>query len=109
MFYTGRHGNVQTNGVNNPGTTCKIIKHFIERSVMFSLTGSEAEDVEILSQVGLNGVPCDAPVADLIAAKHTCQRPAGHGAVREFAEYILTLKKKSSSHENQDRIDRAHF
>ncbi|XP_039521989.1 N-acylneuraminate cytidylyltransferase B [Pimephales promelas] len=71
--------------------------------------GSEAEDVEILSQVGLNAVPCDAPVADLIAAKYTCQRPAGHGAVREFAEYILKLKKKSSSHVNQDRIDRAHF
>lgn len=76
---------------------------------MFSLTGSEAEDVEILSQVGLNGVPCDAPVADLIAAKYTCQRSAGHGAVREFAEYILTMKKKSSSHENQDHIDRANF
>ncbi|XDV53400.1 hypothetical protein PO909_021909 [Leuciscus waleckii] len=71
--------------------------------------GSEAEDVEILSQVGLNAVPCDAPVADLIAAKYTCQRTAGHGAVREFAEYILTLKKKSSSHVNQDHIDRAHF
>ncbi|KAG1928974.1 N-acylneuraminate cytidylyltransferase [Pimephales promelas] len=62
-----------------------------------------------VSQVGLNAVPCDAPVADLIAAKYTCQRPAGHGAVREFAEYILMLKKKSSSHVNQDHIDRAHF
>lgn len=76
---------------------------------MFSLTGSEAEDVDILSQVGLNGVPCDAPVADLIAAKYICQRPAGHGAIREFAEYILTLEKKSMSQVHQDRIDRAHF
>ncbi|XP_048015344.1 N-acylneuraminate cytidylyltransferase B-like isoform X1 [Megalobrama amblycephala] len=59
--------------------------------------GSEAEDVDVLSQVGLNGVPCDAPVADLIAAKYICQRPGGHGAIREFAEYILTLEKKSTS------------
>ncbi|XP_026094361.1 N-acylneuraminate cytidylyltransferase B-like [Carassius auratus] len=57
--------------------------------------GSESEDREILSQVGLNGVPSDAPVADLIAAKYMCQRPAGNGAVREFAEYILMLKKRA--------------
>ncbi|XP_050955097.1 N-acylneuraminate cytidylyltransferase B [Labeo rohita] len=71
--------------------------------------GSEPEDREILSQVGLNGIPCDSPVADLIAAKYTCQRPAGNGAVREFAEYMLMLKKKSLLDVHQDRIDRANF
>uniref|UniRef100_A0A8C2DEN0 N-acylneuraminate cytidylyltransferase n=1 Tax=Cyprinus carpio TaxID=7962 RepID=A0A8C2DEN0_CYPCA len=71
--------------------------------------GSESEDREILSQVGLNGVPCDSPVADLIAAKYTCQRPAGNGAVREFAEYILMLKKKSLLQVHQEHIDRANF
>ncbi|KAF4101601.1 N-acylneuraminate cytidylyltransferase B-like [Onychostoma macrolepis] len=71
--------------------------------------GSEPEDREILSQVGLNGVPCGSPVADLIAAKYMCQKPAGHGAVREFAEYILMLKKKSLLEVYQDRIDRANF
>ncbi|XP_016339573.1 N-acylneuraminate cytidylyltransferase-like, partial [Sinocyclocheilus anshuiensis] len=71
--------------------------------------GSESEDREILSQVGLNGVPCDSVVADLIAAKYTCQRPAGNGAVREFAEYILMLKKKSLLQVLQEHIDRANF
>ncbi|XP_052399634.1 N-acylneuraminate cytidylyltransferase B-like [Carassius gibelio] len=71
--------------------------------------GSESEDREILSQVGLNGVPSDAPVADLIAAKYMCQRPAGNGAVREFAEYILMLKKKSLMPVHQENIDRANF
>uniref|UniRef100_A0A8C2A0W6 N-acylneuraminate cytidylyltransferase n=1 Tax=Cyprinus carpio TaxID=7962 RepID=A0A8C2A0W6_CYPCA len=71
--------------------------------------GSESEDREILSQVGLNGVPCDSPVADLIAAKYTCQRPAGNGAVREFAEYMLMLKKKSLLQVHQEHIDRDNF
>uniref|UniRef100_A0A671SHD0 N-acylneuraminate cytidylyltransferase-like n=1 Tax=Sinocyclocheilus anshuiensis TaxID=1608454 RepID=A0A671SHD0_9TELE len=71
--------------------------------------GENSEDREILSQVGLNGVPCDSVVADLIAAKYTCQRPAGNGAVREFAEYILMLKKKSLLQVLQEHIDRANF
>ncbi|XP_056307814.1 N-acylneuraminate cytidylyltransferase B [Danio aesculapii] len=71
--------------------------------------GSESEDVEIMSQAGLNGVPSDAPVAELIAAKYTCQRAGGQGAVREFAEYILSMKRKSSREENHERIDRHNF
>uniref|UniRef100_A0A8C2G433 N-acylneuraminate cytidylyltransferase n=1 Tax=Cyprinus carpio TaxID=7962 RepID=A0A8C2G433_CYPCA len=49
--------------------------------------GSESEDREILSQVGLNGVP----------------------SVREFAEYILMLRKKSLLQKHQEHIDRANF
>ncbi|XP_051975457.1 N-acylneuraminate cytidylyltransferase B [Xyrauchen texanus] len=71
--------------------------------------GAESEDVEVLSLVGLNAVPCDAPVTSLIAAKYTCQRSAGYGAVREFAEYILQLKKKTMCQKDQDRIDRNNF
>uniref|UniRef100_A0A8C2FZX0 N-acylneuraminate cytidylyltransferase n=1 Tax=Cyprinus carpio TaxID=7962 RepID=A0A8C2FZX0_CYPCA len=88
---------------------CKIIRICCEQREIFSLTVSESEDREILSQVGLNGVPCDSPVANLIAAKYTCQRPAGNGAVREFAEYILMLKKKSLLQVHQEHIDRANF
>uniref|UniRef100_A0A673IQ05 N-acylneuraminate cytidylyltransferase n=1 Tax=Sinocyclocheilus rhinocerous TaxID=307959 RepID=A0A673IQ05_9TELE len=62
-----------------------------------------------LNPVGLNGVPCDSVVADLIAAKYMCQRPAGNGAVREFAEYILMLKKKSLLQVHQEHIDRDNF
>uniref|UniRef100_A0A8C2A0X1 N-acylneuraminate cytidylyltransferase n=1 Tax=Cyprinus carpio TaxID=7962 RepID=A0A8C2A0X1_CYPCA len=90
-------------------SACKIIRICCEQRVIFSLTGSESEDREILSQVGLNGVPCDSPVADLIAAKYTCQRPAGNGAVREFAEYMLMLKKKSLLQVHQEHIDRDNF
>ncbi|XP_055062917.1 N-acylneuraminate cytidylyltransferase B-like [Misgurnus anguillicaudatus] len=71
--------------------------------------GAECEDVEIMTQVGLNAVPPDAPVSHLIAADFTCQRPAGHGVVFEFAQYILQMKKKTESQINQDSIDRINF
>lgn len=60
---------------------------------MFVLVGAECEGVVIMTQVGLNAVPPDAPVSRLIEADFTCQRPAGHGAVFEFAQYILQTKK----------------
>ncbi|KAA0724661.1 N-acylneuraminate cytidylyltransferase B [Triplophysa tibetana] len=71
--------------------------------------GEECEDVEIMSQVGLNAVAPDAPASHLIAADYTCQRPAGQGAVFEFAQYILMLKKMLKSPINYDRIDRNNF
>ncbi|ROL54654.1 N-acylneuraminate cytidylyltransferase B [Anabarilius grahami] len=80
----------------------------VARRHQFRFKVQEAEDVEILSQVGLNGVPCDAPVADLIAAKYICQRPAGHGAIREFAKYTLTLKKRAC-HSYNDFLDFLEF
>ncbi|XP_056595971.1 N-acylneuraminate cytidylyltransferase B isoform X2 [Triplophysa dalaica] len=71
--------------------------------------GAECEDVEIMSQVGLNAVAPDAPASHLISTDYTCQRPAGKGAVFEFAQYILLLKKMLKSPINYDRIDRNNF
>ncbi|XP_065147479.1 N-acylneuraminate cytidylyltransferase B-like [Paramisgurnus dabryanus] len=70
--------------------------------------GAECEDVEIMTQVGLNAVPPDAPVSRLIAANFTCQRPAGHGAVFEFAQYILQMKKKTQVADEHEDINNIH-
>ncbi|KAA0724659.1 N-acylneuraminate cytidylyltransferase B [Triplophysa tibetana] len=78
-------------------------------SIQCNIPGEECEDVEIMSQVGLNAVAPDAPASHLIAADYTCQRPAGQGAVFEFAQYILLLKKMIKSPINYDRIDRNNF
>nr|XP_055047599.1 N-acylneuraminate cytidylyltransferase B-like [Misgurnus anguillicaudatus] len=67
--------------------------------------GAECEDVEIMTQVGLNAVPPDAPVSRLIAADFTCQRPAGHGAVFELAQYILQMKKKTQVADEHEDIN----
>ncbi|XP_051547396.1 N-acylneuraminate cytidylyltransferase A-like [Myxocyprinus asiaticus] len=68
--------------------------------------GNDEPDVECLNLAGLSAVPLNAPVVALNAAKYSCNKAAGHGALREFAEHILLLKKKAKSQMEQDRIGR---
>uniref|UniRef100_A0A667YBA4 N-acylneuraminate cytidylyltransferase n=1 Tax=Myripristis murdjan TaxID=586833 RepID=A0A667YBA4_9TELE len=71
--------------------------------------GNDEPDVLCLNLAALSAVPRDAPAVAVNAAKYTCRSPGGMGAVREFAEYILLLKKKAKSQMEQDRINRQHF
>ncbi|XP_031684087.1 N-acylneuraminate cytidylyltransferase-like [Oncorhynchus kisutch] len=58
--------------------------------------GNDAPDVDCLNLAGLSAVPRDAPVVAINAAKYSCHNVAGLGAVREFSELILLLKKKAN-------------
>ncbi|KAM6984797.1 N-acylneuraminate cytidylyltransferase A [Aplochiton taeniatus] len=71
--------------------------------------GNDLPDVECLILAGLSAVPRDAPVVAINASKYTCHCTGGLGAVREFAEHILLLKKKAKSQMEQDRINRHNF
>ncbi|XP_012694115.1 N-acylneuraminate cytidylyltransferase A [Clupea harengus] len=71
--------------------------------------GNDEPDVHCLNLAGLSAVPLDAPLVSLNAAKYTCHSAAGRGALREFAEHILLLKKKAKSQMEQDRIHRDTF
>ncbi|XP_055761050.1 N-acylneuraminate cytidylyltransferase-like [Salvelinus fontinalis] len=71
--------------------------------------GNDAPDVDCLNLAGLSAVPRDAPVVAINAAKYSCHSAAGLGAVREFSEHILLLKKKAKSQMEQDRIHRNTF
>ncbi|XP_028810927.1 N-acylneuraminate cytidylyltransferase A [Denticeps clupeoides] len=66
--------------------------------------GNDESDVECLNLAGLSAVPQDAPVVALNATKYVCHCAAGRGAVREFAEHILLLKKKAKYQMEQDHI-----
>ncbi|KAL1275749.1 hypothetical protein QQF64_035372, partial [Cirrhinus molitorella] len=57
--------------------------------------GNDEPDINCLELAGLSAVPLDAPTVALNQAKYICRNAAGHGAVREFAEHILLLKKKA--------------
>ncbi|KAL7857891.1 hypothetical protein AOLI_G00179930 [Acnodon oligacanthus] len=59
--------------------------------------GNDVPDVDCLNLAGLSAVPLDAPMVALHAAKYTCQKPAGRGAVRDFIERILQLKERVSN------------
>ncbi|XP_048862505.1 N-acylneuraminate cytidylyltransferase A [Brienomyrus brachyistius] len=71
--------------------------------------GNDEPDVDCLNLCGLSGVPKDAPPVAVNAAKYACRSSAGKGALREFAEHILLLKKKAKSKMDQDRIGRENF
>lgn len=71
--------------------------------------GNDEPDVKCLELAGLSAAPMDAPTIALNHAKYICHKAAGHGAVREFAEHILLLKKKAKSQMEQDRICRNTF
>ncbi|XP_016344261.1 N-acylneuraminate cytidylyltransferase-like isoform X2 [Sinocyclocheilus anshuiensis] len=71
--------------------------------------GNDEADIKCLELAGLSGVPMDAPTVARNHAKYICRNAAGHGAVREFAEHILLLKKKAKSQMEQDRICRNTF
>ncbi|KAG7270949.1 hypothetical protein CRUP_015386 [Coryphaenoides rupestris] len=67
--------------------------------------GFDEPDVECLKLAGLSAAPLDAPAVAVNAAKYTCHAHGGQGALREFAEHILLLKKKAKSQTEQDRIN----
>lgn len=57
--------------------------------------GDDVNDLEVMRfvrEVGLTGTPNDAEPPILALAHYRCERPGGHGAFREFAEWILGLR-----------------
>lgn len=60
--------------------------------------GDDVNDVDILGAVGgrgLTGAPCDAMPEAAMEAHYRCSLPGGHGAFREFAEWILKLREEA--------------
>ena len=54
--------------------------------------GDDVNDLEVLSVLsgeGLTGAPSDALPSVLGTVIHVCSAPGGHGAFRDFAEWIL--------------------
>ncbi|MEK9720073.1 MAG: HAD-IIIA family hydrolase [Quisquiliibacterium sp.] len=56
--------------------------------------GDDWNDLPAMSIAGLSAAPADAAEAVLQAAHWVSRRPAGHGAVRELAEWLLTCQGK---------------
>jgi 3-deoxy-D-manno-octulosonate 8-phosphate phosphatase (KDO 8-P phosphatase) len=52
--------------------------------------GNDINDSAVLAAVGFPAVVADAHPKVLPLAKHQTSRPGGHGAVREFSEFLLS-------------------
>ena len=54
---------------------------------------NDLELLEIVGRTGLTGAPADAMSEVAAAVHYRCERSGGAGAFREFAEWILALRK----------------
>jgi 3-deoxy-D-manno-octulosonate 8-phosphate phosphatase (KDO 8-P phosphatase) len=58
--------------------------------------GDDVNDVGImraLSETGLTAAPADAMADARAAATYVCQAAGGHGAFRDFADWLLGLRR----------------
>jgi 3-deoxy-D-manno-octulosonate 8-phosphate phosphatase (KDO 8-P phosphatase) len=54
--------------------------------------GDDVNDLEVLQRVGLSACPGDAMAAVSEVVQYRCVAKGGHGAFREFAEWIISLR-----------------
>ena len=54
--------------------------------------GDDVNDLEVLGKVGLSACPADAMPAVRPVVHYRCVANGGHGAFREFAEWIISLR-----------------
>ncbi len=60
--------------------------------------GDDTNDLEIMGRVGLSACPADATHFAQQVADYICANSGGHGAFREFAEFIIESNGKYSTH-----------
>lgn len=69
--------------------------------------GDDTNDVELMKLVGLSACPTDATSFAKAEADYICRNRGGHGAFRDFAEYIIAAKKsfnKSLIHSEENSV-----
>jgi 3-deoxy-D-manno-octulosonate 8-phosphate phosphatase (KDO 8-P phosphatase) len=68
--------------------------------------GDDVNDLGIMDRLqarGLTGAPADAVLAVRSAADHVCASPGGHGAFREFSDWILSFRDTGRLQAQPDR------
>lgn len=78
---------------------------FDEKNVAF--IGDDVNDLGILDRVGLSAAPSDALPQVLRIVDFVSSNPGGHGAFREFAEFIIAAREKHSAAEPAEDANRS--
>jgi len=60
--------------------------------------GDDTNDLEVMRQVGLSACPADATRFAREMADYVCESRGGHGAFREFAEFIIVAKNGKNAY-----------
>ncbi|HEY7373882.1 MAG TPA: 3-deoxy-D-manno-octulosonate 8-phosphate phosphatase [Polyangia bacterium] len=73
--------------------------------------GDDVNDAGIIAAVaprGLVAAPLDAVPSVLHSVHYRCAQPGGVGAFRDFAEWILDLRRRARQPRARDGVDRGH-
>ncbi len=87
----------------HPGAKDKVavLKDIMDRKNLMSdeiaYIGDDTNDVEVMKLVGLSACPADALSFAKSVADYICQNKGGHGAFREFAEFIIEAKNSGEN------------
>lgn len=68
---------------------------YAEHEIAF--IGDDVNDLEVLKRVALPGSPSDALPQVLDVVRFVSSKPGGHGAFREFAEFIIKAKEEDQT------------
>lgn len=68
---------------------------YAEEEIAF--IGDDVNDLEVLKRVALPAAPADALPQVLSIVSYVCSKPGGHGAFREFAEFIIAAKQEENA------------
>jgi 3-deoxy-D-manno-octulosonate 8-phosphate phosphatase (KDO 8-P phosphatase) len=71
--------------------------------------GDDLNDLDILEtigEVGLTAAPADAMPRVRDTVHYVCEAPGGRGAFREFAEWLLRLRRTAEVNDEKRRSDR---
>lgn len=78
---------------NKPDKVEEILKRLRLRWEEIAYIGDDVNDLGVMEKAGLAACPADAmPQVSAIVHYH-CGSKGGHGAFREFAEWLIELKK----------------
>lgn len=84
-------------GCRNKTDAVKLLAEDFELGLEeIAFMGDDVNDYHAMNTVGYSACPADAVDAIKSIADYSCQRKAGHGAVREFAEMILRTHEKTN-------------
>ena len=78
---------------NSANKVCSLEGFLKEAGLSFAETaflGNDINDSAVLAAVGFPAVVADAHPQVVPLAKHRTSKPGGHGAVREFSEFLLS-------------------
>ena len=74
------------------GALDEILAEGIYTAGEIAYIGDDVNDLEIMGEVGLTATPSDGLPQVREIADYICTLPGGHGAFREFAEFILASR-----------------